>query len=57
MMSYYVFYNYGSCNEGDCACGLERFASFEEAAARRDEIVKREYEPDVKIIHGEEVDE
>lgn len=56
-MSYYVFYNYGSCNEGDCACGLERFASFEEAAARRDEIVKREYEPDVKIIHGEEVDE
>lgn len=30
-MSYYVYYNYGSCNDGDHAVGLEPFETLEEA--------------------------
>lgn len=37
---FHVYYNFGSCNYGDHGCGLESFATLEEALARAGELAR-----------------
>lgn len=58
-MKWYVFYDYGMCNQGDHSCGLDCCDSESEAIARKKEHERNALgrgEPDTKItiIEGTE---
>ena len=52
MKKFYLYYQFGACNEGDHSCGLECFDTVEEAMARLAEIREREYDAEIVVLEG-----
>lgn len=56
-MIYFLYYTYGSCNDGDHSWGLERFPTEEDASRRAEEIQNLWYDAQIVIIKGDAIKE
>ncbi len=53
---FYVYYNYGSCNEGDHDCGLVQFATLIQAIDFiREKKDSSGYDGQFTLVKGEEI--
>jgi hypothetical protein len=51
-MSYFVYYNGGSCSMGNHVCGLEEFDTLAKAEARIKELKNSGFSITIMIIEG-----
>lgn len=55
-MKYYLFFSYGSCQEGSCDYGIEEYDSYEGACARSKVLSERHGWDNltVRVFYGQE---